>query len=464
MSAFEKQILLRLSLIVALALSSSCALITTARAQPHDAVLLNPTETPIRIGYDTPFARFNERLILRRSKCARAMAVSLSRVNTERVTIGPALRELIVETAACLPADQLPPESAARGGAITAALWRAIAPDLRPPTLAERIDALTLSFEATDFTDPPEWNFCQDSPGPSNARPAAIVAGGACHNVSDPCSMLTWGPRGATAGQGGEIQWILWSLHRQSPTLLANAFGEETRNVVRFVQLKRPLPTSCDGSSPVEHFMCSVWTSAKRRRAWEKALMSLGRSQTVRRAYQQLYSGLEFDGYKMNAYFDLWREVGAKVSEVDLAFFFDRATHIGGPPEQSSGERAGFEACVKAEAARTPLNAVARRCLALSHPHQFQPVDRLGRDVAYYRAAYGNAGMTEREVQTWSRHIPLDAVANFGLSDDRNIDPESVRATAVPEADRPPETLTILTASEAACSPRIRNPIRSKPQ
>jgi hypothetical protein len=353
--------------------------------------------------------------------------------------------------------------SPAYRGAITTALWRAVAPDLPAPTLADRIDALTLSFEATDFSDPPAWNFCQDNPGTAVDRSATVVAGSACYNATDPCSMLTWGPRGATAGQGGEIQWILWKLYRQSPAMIADAFGGEVGNVERFVRLKRPQATYCDGSSPLEHFMCAVWTTPQRRQAWDRALLALGRSEAARRVYKELYAALEFDGYKMAEYFDLWRAVGLKVTEIDYAFYLDRATHTGSPPVKGSAELAAFEACHATEKARRPPNAAARRCLSLAHPHSSQPVDRLGRDVSYYRTAYGEATLTERELRTWNQHIPLDAVVNFGFSDDREVRRESVRAAPLPRGDRPPETLMALTDVEKSCPQRIRNPLRQMP-
>jgi hypothetical protein len=432
-----------------------------ARVSAQDSVLLFPDATPIRLGAFTLFARFHESLMKRHALCAGVVAAQ--RGALDQLKVGSETRRLIVETVACLPSQLVPAGSPAHRGAVTTALWYAVAPDLPFPTLADRIDSLTLSFEATDFSDPPVWNFCQDSPGPASERSVSILAGAACYNSTDPCSMLTWGPRGATAGQGAEIQWILWKLLRRSPEIVADAFGAEFGSVQRFVRLRRPMVASCDGSSATEHFMCAVWADAKRRQVWDTALLALGRSDAVRRAYKALYAGLEFDGYKIVEYFELWRDAGLRVSEVDYAFFFDRATHIGSPPAKGSAEFANFKSCFASDNARVSPNPIARRCLSLAHPHPTQPIDRAGRDVAYYRTGYGATALTESEVRVWDRHIPLDAVLNFGLSDDRAVEREAVRAIPLPIDDRPPETITDLTDIEKSCPSAIRTPIRRKP-
>lgn len=444
------------------AVTLSCALLDTSKATAEETVLMFPGRIGILIGAHTSFARFKDQLAARHAACGTGS--DAVRNLDKPLEIGAGTRAMIADVLACLPGREVPADSPARRGAITPALWRAIAPDLPLPSVGDRIDALTLSFEATDFSDPPVWNFCQDSPGPAAERPAAILAGGACYNATDPCSMLTWGPRGATAGQGAEIQWIVWKLSKQAPELLASAFGSEFANAERFARLKRPAVTGCDGSSALEHFMCAVWIEPTRRLAWETGLLALGRLDLARRIYQEIYAAQEFDGYKIAEYFALWRRAGVGVSEVDYAYFFDRATHIGSPPAAGSAELARFETCIASEKLARSRNGAARRCLSLAHPHAHQPVDRLGRDVSYYRAAFPNAALSERERRTWERHIPLDAVVNFGLSDAREINEAAVIAQPLAPDDRPPEILTTLTASEQACPQRIRNPLRAMPR
>ena len=174
-----------------------------------------------------------------------------------------------------------------------------------PPSLDERTLALVLSFEATDFGDRPEWNFCQDSLSPEGS-PADVVAGRVkCVNRSDPCSMLTWGPRGATAGSGREIQWIVWQSLRENPDIVARAFGPELDNLRRFLRLKGGGSKQCDGTSPLERFTCGVWIDPVRRVQWEGALASLGRHQSVRRAYHDIYARAENDGGKLKEFYAL---------------------------------------------------------------------------------------------------------------------------------------------------------------
>ncbi|MDX2156363.1 MAG: hypothetical protein SFW09_07620 [Hyphomicrobiaceae bacterium] len=431
-----------------------------------DDVILHPGRIAVRIGQHSPFALVKSALAARLETCRREAVSGLD--DDPPLRLGSGTRRRIAEVAACLPGLKENPLSPEHRGVLTRRLWRTLLPDVPPPTLAERIDALTLSFEATDFSDPPAWNFCQDTPGAPEDRPAAIRAGATCFNATDPCSMLTWGPRGATAGQGAEIQWILWRLHRQAPDLLAEAFGPEAPAVVRFLALKRPSPVSCDGSAPAEHFMCAVWLDPLRKKTWEAALLALGSTRRAREAYSAIYSALEFDGYKIRQYFELWRSAGLRPSEVDYAFFFDRATHIGSPPASDTPQNAAFRDCLAGggpggSAAAVIRNAVARRCLSLTHPHQSQPVDRLGRDVAYYRDAFGQAVLSDKEQTTWTHHIPLDAVSGFGLSDARPAPPGAIESRSLAPEDRPPETRDDLTEAERACPLQVRRPDRRRP-
>lgn len=445
-------------LVAALVTVTSATWMMPARAG-GDALLLMPGAIPVRVSAYSPFAEFKQRLAMRLARCALAPRPG---GEDKTLEIGQATREQIAQLSSCDHELGLPVGSFAYRGAITVALWRALLPHRTVPTLMDRIDSLTLTFEATDFSDPPEWNFCQDNAGPPAERLRTARAG-TCYNAVDPCSMLTWGPRGATAGQGAEIQWVLWRLARQSLSLLAAAFGEEFPQVLRFVRMRRPPATSCDGSSALEHFMCAVWLDDKRRERWTEGLKFLGGSQDARRAYETLYASREFDGYKMDEYGEMWLQAGIKASELDFAYFFDRATHIGSPPAKGSPERLGFERCLLSEAMAGTRNAAARRCLSLAQPHPTQPVDRLGRDVAYYRGAYPIAALSEREMATWQRHIPIDAHENFGLMDDRPAPQAALASRPLQPDDHPPESVDQLTDVERACPAEIRNPLRRAP-
>jgi hypothetical protein len=272
--------------------------------------------------------------------------------------------------------------------------------------------------------------------------------------------MLTWGPRGATAGQGREIQFILWRLSRSAPELLKQSFGGETAEVLRFVRLAGPPADSCDGTSPLEHFMCAVWISATRRQAWEAGLLAIGRAAEGRRAYRELYAAEAFDGYKIRAYVGLWRDADLEPSEIDLAFFYDRATHIGAPADGITGKR--LRACMREQNTALTANVAARRCVAELQPHPAQPIDRLGRDVAFYIDGFPHEALRAAERETWQHHIPLTAALNFGLSDARPAPLEAV-GPGFARADPPPQDLSELTSMERACPAEVRTPVRSPP-
>src|SRR4029078_3974717 len=172
----------------------------------------------------------------------------------------------------CAAFKDVPHGSAARSGAITEAVWRAVMADVAVPSFRERTDALILSFEATDFGEQPEWNFCQDSKAKAGGQFAPREPGAVCYNESDPCSFLTWGPRGATAGQGREIQWVIWLAWQRAPADVERIFAGEFASVQRFFNLKGNPQNLCRHGAPLERFMCAVWLDPSRRRGCETAL------------------------------------------------------------------------------------------------------------------------------------------------------------------------------------------------
>ncbi len=424
-----------------------------------DEVIVDPRDYPIRAGAFSRVAEFQDRLRLRLAGCKERKLPVADR--DRRGTLGPGTAAEISALAAC-DTTIAPTGSSAGNGVLTAALWGAVMGGEPPPTAVELADALTLTFEATDFTDKPEWNFCQDNGGAPEGRAERATTSGQCRNASDPCSLLTWGPRGATAGQGRELQWILWRTAAAGSEAIDRAFGSEAANVRRFARLAGPPPDSCDGSSPVERFMCAAWVDPVRRQAWERGLVTLGADAAVRASYRALYRSFPFDGYKLEGYRRLWSALGLAPSELDYAFFYDRATHIGAPPEDAETLAADLRSCVAAETGAGNPHAAARRCLSLRHPHPTQPVDRLGRDVAYYKDAYAAGALSAREVDTWSRHIPLGAAKNFALSDARNGAIDVAPDPAAP-AGEPPQDVVELTAAEAQCPAFILAPDRRPP-
>jgi hypothetical protein len=447
----------RLSLLVlVIGLYFSFGIKTTAFAA--DDLLLNSHQFPVRAEIHSKLWRFQQKLRKLSRHC-------IKKTKDRRLAFdksgyfGRQTAKQIQAVLSCKEFKNVPSSSMARQGALTRSVWRVVMPHKPPPNLQDLAKLLILTFEATGFSDRPEWNFCQDSPAPPLDRARRVLKGAACINQTDRCSMLTWGPRGATAGQGREIQWILHMVERRNNTLLIKAFGSETNNLLRFLHLKAPPPQSCNGSSPLEHFMCAVWTNPSRRRIWSNALMELGSSPLVRKIYQQLYADYKFDGYKLRDYYRLWALAGIDPSEIDYAFFLDRATHIGGPPPMDGKIVHRFLKCTKTTKAIGMANARARRCLSLHHPHPTMPTDRLGRDVAYYIDTIPIDRLSQKEFMTWDRHIPLRVARDFALSDERKVSIDDIPASKLSPKDEPQEYLSLLTKEEQNCPLRIRSPI-----
>ena len=421
-----------------------------------DDVILDASNYPIRVGIYSKFTEFRNKLSLRLAGCKVHPVIAEDTPGS----FGPATASEISALSVC---DETLAHSGAlsANGSLTLGVWQAIMGNSPPPDVEERADALTLTFEATDFADPPEWNFCQDNPGPSEGRAERAIATSECFNATDPCSLLTWGPRGATAGQGREIQWILRRTAETDPAAIDRAFGAEAANVRRFGQLSGPQAETCDGTSALEQFMCAAWIDTPRRQAWMRGLQLLGADPAVRANYRALYRSYPFDGEKLERYGRLWASLALVPSEIDFAFFYDRATHIGGPPDDEA-LISELGDCIRAETLAGNTHAAARRCLSLRHPHPTLPTDRLGRDVAYYVDAYPDSALSPRELSTWREHIPLSARTSVGLSDARNYPLERAFNAADPSGETP-EANDELTPAEAACPLFVRAPQRHLP-
>jgi hypothetical protein len=216
-----------------LLLTSTACLPAFACAYASDPIIVNADRYRVDAGKYSPFAVFQGHLQRVLDDCGKGTPHVVAPGEMPRGRIGTETRLGIQRALDCAPFAQVPADSAARTGAITEAVWRAVMPDVAIPSLRQRTEAMVLSFEATDFGEKPEWNFCQDSKSPSARDFDPKAPGAICYNESDPCSFLTWGPRGATAGQGREIQWILWLAWKRAPAEVERAFGGEFANVVR---------------------------------------------------------------------------------------------------------------------------------------------------------------------------------------------------------------------------------------
>lgn len=438
-----------------------CLLSPAAKLRAEDRILLDPRGYNIRTDEFSQFAKFQINLHKIAVECFRDNMGDMPPFDDLGV-FGKRTSKVIQSTLSCERFVNVPKNSPAREGVVTTSLWWSVMGASRLPDLQDFVDALTLSFEATSFEDGPEWNFCQDNPRSDKSRTEQALKDGICFNESDPCSMLTWGPRGATAGQGSEIRWIFWKLWQTDPELMISAFGSEITNVLRFLRLKSPKETSCDGTTALEHFVCGVWITPKRRAIWEKAILALGRSSKVHKAYKYAYALYRFDGYKIDKYYELWNKIGLTPTEIDYAFFFDRATHIGSPPPWGDDMVSQFDTCVSRQTSAQTPNAAARRCLSTMHAHTSMPNDRLGRDVAYYIDGFPEGALSQKEIQSWSRHIPLRAGRHFALSGLRRP-PAPFPHISTP-VDQPPLGSLELAENEKVCPRHILDPVRRKPR
>ena len=424
----------------------------------NDAIILDSRRYEVNSGRFSVFAEFQQRLQNLLDQCGKPRPALVAREGRPSGRIGATTRRAIQRALTCPATANVPHNSRASDGVITEQLWHAVMGDTPIPSVQDRARAMVLSFEATDFGDLPEWNLCQNG---SRTEPSGEFV---CYNETDPCSYLTWGPRGATAGDGREIQFILWKVARQRPDLLRHAFGSEYSNLAQFFRLTSGAKDRCEGPVPLKLFVCAIWMNPSRRAIWDAALARLGEEPAVREIYDALYALNEFDGGKLRDFFSLWTELGLVPSEVDYAFFLDRATHLGGPPDATDETIQQLSSCIKNEQGSVSLNGSGRRCLARMQRHETQQEYRTARDVAYYLDAYKEGALDEREVRAWARYVPLSAVHNFGLRDDKPFSLTKAATLAALGVDLPAAASSDLTPEElAVCPASVITPIKRTP-
>lgn len=314
---------------------------------------------------------------------------------------GPKMRDAIKKAASCPDVqNSLPPDSEARNGALTDALWAILFPARSKPSVYERAMAVVLTQEATDY-DRAEWNFCQSRPLYNPAQGQTT-----CYS-NDPTSFLTWGPRGATAGGGGEVQRILYAVD-SDPNMKAivdDSFKSTSADVRRLARLD---------AKDVGPFLCKIWINPQLRQQWKDDFALFGASPQVQRVYDALYASSTSDGGKIAQYYRLYASAGIVPTEVDYAFMIDRATQFSGP---GANTIAAATAAMKSRGARaTP--AELRRWLALNFRPSNQRTDRLGRDVVFYIDALEASGqsLTPEERTAWKGRNPIRS-NDAGLSD-----------------------------------------------
>lgn len=387
-------------------------------ANAEDPVLYQYSQTPTFDGEFGPIAAVQRAIGDRLQACG-----SRRRLDPDG-RFGRAARDALAELASCrMVSAKLPEGSAATRGALTEAMWKALL-DTPAPGVAERARSLMLSFEATDYTRA-EWNFCQSRPAYDPAHGQTV-----CHS-NDRKSYLTWGPNGATAGHGREVQNVLHAVDTLDETLIDSSFGGEAAAVRRMLEIP-------EAGRATETFLCGVWVDPARREIWAAGFRRLGQVSAVRRAYDDLYRSSSFDGGKIAAFQRAYTEKGYTPTEVDFAFFTDRAAHT------SVGH-----AALAAVIPRGLSNWKVRRRIALQlrAGNANQREDRLGRDVAFYVDAASQAELGAEERTAWRKRGARRA-SDVGLSDSRLAAP-----FAPAPAIAPPPASEVLTAAERAACP-----------
>ena len=369
-----------------------CLGMTWAHAQ-SDQVLYSLRKTTL---FDGKFGKLAE--------AQAAIGAALVRCGKPSITVDGKFGNGTVQAVKALVAcseiqPHIPPNSAARQGAITLSLWKALLPNSPLPSVEERSQTLVLTYEATDY-DRLEWNFCQNKPLWSPQNPSMPCF------TNDPKSYITWGPRGATAGHGREVQWIVWRVDQRDASVVNTAFGPDASTVRQLISLN-------DSSARI--LLCSIYADEQRRNSWTRAFEKFGKSALVRSMYDLHYLSRASDGAKMATFYKLYDKLGIRPTEVDYAFFLDRATHSSAPSDLDSAARKIEAWLEEKHVSRTPSNV--RRAIAAKFPTASQTKDRLGRDVAFFIDAVSEPKLTPEERQAWINRGQL-STANVGLSDE----------------------------------------------
>ncbi len=181
-----------------------------------------------------------------------------------------------------------------------------------------------------------------------------------------------------------------------------------------------------------------------RRQAWRDGFERLGEYADVRDTYDAVYRSQTFDGGKIATFDRAYRARGLTPSEVDYAFFKDRAAH-------TSDSYAPIAAAIANEASAGVEHWRVRRAIALAVRPARQRADRLGRDVAFYVDGLGVPNLTPEELSAWALRGRRQA-SDVGLSDND----ASTAGAAEPPID---ESI----AHPASLTPDERAPVRPRP-
>ncbi len=412
-----------------------------AAANPHQ-VLYEYDQRPLAVGKFSIVSVFQERLFAAAAKCQHT---SPSQYGAPDGAIGENTRKAVKDYLPCSPMGRDKVKDSADQGAVTIGLWQSIMPEIMPyPDAIERANQLTFALEGTDF-DRVEFNFCQ-SRNPATGK--RFIEGDRNCYSNDKASYLTWGPRGATAGHGAEIQQIIVLAEKAHPGLLQTVFGPEADTMRRVV---------LGDDDSVETILCAAWANAHRRNDLKKRFARYGALPEVQEAYSMVYEAANADGGKVQRFFRIYKALKPVIhrdpTEIDVAFFIDRATHGGAPP----GNLAPLIEKMQYFVSRTrivPSPGQMRRQLAawLPSPHKYN--DRLARD-AIFLIDDPKVDLSDAHRRIWQKRSGLRA-SSFGLSDDRYVPAYPVMPVTGYEAIK--RFATARPAEKSACPAIARKP------
>ncbi|WP_346891485.1 hypothetical protein [uncultured Roseibium sp.] len=308
-------------------------------------------------------------------------------------------------------------------GAITESLYEKLLPGEALPSSFDRAMTLTLHLEGTDF-DEPEFNFCQSSPkgeisSPENSvrvkgrRKAGLFADLTTSEIvacfsNDRRSYLTWGPFGATAGHGAEVQRILFFIDQADKTLLNDAFGEATAKVLRSIISLR--------KRAVQARLCPIYLNEASTSALRAGFANLAKSDIARSIFIRVFLHPEMPAGRIGEYTAMYDRLGIEPSELDIAFFLDRAVHMG--PRREDLVNLADQIRIDAGNGPLPSHAEIRRSIAQQIRPSNQRRDRLGRDVVYYVDSYIPDQLSRDEQEAWQERTSGLKASSAGLSDD----------------------------------------------
>ncbi|GAA0620565.1 hypothetical protein [Thalassospira tepidiphila] len=411
-----------------------------ATAENLSQVLYRFENRALTLGRYGAVAVFQERLFTQAANCA---GKSASSYGAPDGVVGAKTRQAIIDLQPCLNSAVRSAVGAESYGAITIGLWRLLMPaQLPPPDAITRANHLTFALEGTDY-DVIQFNFCQ-SRNPRSGK--TFLEGDPYCHTNDPRAYLTWGPRGATAGAGAEIQQILFAAERANPGLLQKVFGPFTEDMHRL---------ALGNNDAAFDILCAIWVDERKRTAFEKRFAAYGARYEVQAAYHRVYDAANADGGKIARFFKLYSAVKPVINrdptEIDLAFFIDRATHGSVPPGDISDLVDRMTKFVT-RTRNVPSAGELRKQLAAWLPTHHKYNDRLARDAIFLMDA-PDVVVSDAHRRMWLQRSGLKA-SDFGLSDARYV--SSYPVASPTGYERIEKFYTVLPEDARACPDTVR--------